>query len=137
MSTDTAKTIASGVGPLIGALIAAYQLWLKPLIEEKRDVPEDKDRLLKVCKTVGRIRLHAGLFALLTALVTAIPVVGTLDIVSEIEVGRSISLERVIVVFVAIVGVVNVDFLIRKWMAISEEYRKVRAKVASLQESSG
>jgi hypothetical protein len=122
---------------LIGALIAAYQLWLKPLIEEKRDVPEDKDRLLKVCKTVGRIRLHAGLFALLTALVTAIPVVGTLDIVSEIEVGRSISLERVIVVFVAIVGVVNVDFLIRKWMAISEEYRKVRAKVASLQESSG
>ena len=52
MSDSTATAIASGAGPLIAALIGAYQLLLTPNIEEQRDLPFDVDRLKALEKRI-------------------------------------------------------------------------------------
>lgn len=130
MRSETATAIASGVGPLIAASIGAYQLWLKPRVEEPRDLPFDLARLESAKRLITRIRLQLFLFTVLVGAVTLIPVGGTVAALLEVDFGKSISLPKVIVAFVATIGVVHVLFLTTRLRAISEEVSAASDRIA-------
>jgi hypothetical protein len=129
VTDSTATAIASGAGPLIAALIGAYQLWLKTTVEEQRDLPFDADRLKALEKRRRAIRRNLTLFILLVSGVTAIPVGGTIAALLDIDFGRPVSLSKVLVVFVAAVGVVQVVFLTGRLRALTQELRTVSARI--------
>jgi hypothetical protein len=130
VSDSTATAIASGAGPLIAALIGAYQLWLKTSVEQQRDLPFDVDRLEVLIRRIRGIRRNLALFILLVAAVTAIPVGGTIAAVTDINFARPVSLPKVLVAFVAAVGVVHVVFLIGRMRSLSHELRTASGRMA-------
>lgn len=129
MTDSTATGIASGAGPLIAALIGAYQLWLKATVEEQRDLPFDVDRLKALERRIRGIRRNLVLFILLVAAVTAIPVGGTIAAVLDISFGPPFSLPKLLVVFVAAVGVVHVIFLVGRLRALTQELKVVSDRI--------
>ena len=131
MTTDTAKVISSGVGPLIAALIGAYQLWLKGKVDENRDVPFDRDRLGVLKTTVERIRLQLVLFAILVAAVTAIPLIAIVGELVNLDFGRPIDVAKVLVAFVALVGVINVIFLVAKLRQLQTELSGISRRITA------
>lgn len=133
MSDGTAQAIAFGVGPLIAALIAAYQLWLKPKVDESRELPFDLDRLRRVERDVRRIRLQLILFTLLVAALVVIPVGGTVESILEIDFEAPFSLAKVLVAFVATVGVIHFVFLVGRFQAVSRELDAISARIAQRQ----
>lgn len=133
MSADTAKAIASGVGPLIAALIAAYQLWLKPRVDEPRELPFDLVRLKSLASAIGKIRLQLMLFTLLVVCVTAIPIGGMIFSLAEIDFQASVSLPKVLVAFLATIGTVHAFFLVGRLQALGEELRGVRRSIIQKQ----
>jgi hypothetical protein len=129
VSDSTATAIASGAGPLIAALIGAYQLWLKPNVEEDRELPFDVDRLRALERRIRGIRRNLVLFILLVAAVTAIPVGGTIAAVLDMSFGPPLSLPKLLVVFVAAVCVVHVIFLVGRLRVLTQELKVVSGRI--------
>jgi hypothetical protein len=134
MSDETATAIASGVGPLIVALIAAYQLWLKPKVDEPRELPFDLERLTRQERAIGKIRLQLILFTLLVAGVALIPVGGTIASLRDVDFDAAISLPKVLVSFAATVGTIHVVFMVGRVQAVDRELQVVRTSRSKKQE---
>lgn len=128
MSPSTASSIASGVGPLLAALIGAYQLWLKPRVDQVRSVPFDRDRRLELEREVRRLRLQLLLFTALAVAVTAVPVGASIVSLAELDFDAEIQLSKVLVVFVAVVGVIHVGYLASRVRSLGSEIRSIRAR---------
>jgi hypothetical protein len=136
MTDETATSIASGVGPLFAALIAAYQLWLKPKVDEPRELPFDLIRLHETERTIRKIRLQVALFTLFVIGVTLIPATATIGSVIEINLAGSVSLPKVLVAFVASVGVVHSVYMVGRLRAVISELNQVSARAALQQKGS-
>jgi uncharacterized membrane protein len=130
MSDKTAAAIASGVGPLIAALIGAYQLWLKPKVEEERLLPFDPDRLKRLERQLRGVRTLLTLFILLVVVVVSIPVVGTVLALAQVDWQGSVSLPKVLVSLVAAVGVVHLVFLVARLRALAKDLGNLRTEIA-------
>lgn len=125
MESSTASSIASGVGPLLAALIAAYQLWLKPRIEQEREVPFDPIRRSQLAQTVRNLRLQLLLFTAFVAAAAAIPVGASILSLAEIDPKEPVALPKVLVAFVAIVGVIHVVYLAGRLRTLWAEVRRL------------
>jgi hypothetical protein len=102
---------------------------LKPSVEEQRDLPFDVDRLKSLENRIRRIRRNLVLFILLVAAVTAIPVGGTIEAVRDIHFGPPLSLPKLLVFFVAAVGVVHVIFLLGRLRTLTQELKRVSDRI--------
>lgn len=88
-------------------------------------MPFDPIRRLQLAQTVKNLRLQLLLFTAFVAAATAIPAGATLLALGEIDPRESVALPKVLVAFVAVVGVVHVFYLAGRLRTLWAEVRRL------------